>query len=167
MAMIRAPVADPGFGDGACVGGDFLRLSVALTGFGAEELAATGMADSYRTTVLQQIGGGNLGLLLAGLAEADGDPAGLADPALLEAARAVCGLWSLGVWPGLSAEACRALGLTGGQLPVRPSAEAYAQGLIWQAMGSHAPGTGGPGFGSWADPPPRPGRRAAAQGAPA
>lgn len=63
------------------------RLSVALTGFGAEELAATGMADSYRTTVLQQIGGVNLGLLLAALAEADGDPVALADPALLEAAR--------------------------------------------------------------------------------
>ncbi|MEY9943024.1 hypothetical protein [Kitasatospora sp. GAS1066B] len=128
------------------MGADFVRLSVALTGFEAAELAETGMVETYRALVLRQLGDTTLGRLAEALAEAGGDPRGLADPALLEVARALCHLWYLGVWPGLP-------GQPGDQAPVRPSAAAYAQGLLWRAMGSHAPGTHAPGFGSWAEPP--------------
>jgi hypothetical protein len=41
-------------------------------------------------------------------------------------------LWYTGVWRG-----------------VIPSARAYAEGLAWKAVGVAAPGTAGPGFGSW------------------
>ncbi len=132
---------------------DFLRLSVVLTGFDAAELAGTGMLDGYLATVCEQAGDENLDRLSAALVGTGGEPQELADPALLELARAVCELWYLGVWPGLPAEACRALGLTGEQAPVRPSAAAYGQGLLWRSLGSHAPGTHAPGFGSWAEPP--------------
>ncbi len=133
---------------------DFLRLSSALTGFEAAELTGTGMTELYRATVSERIGVENLDRLGVALAAVGDDPQALADPVLLELARAVCGLWYLGVWPGLPAPACRSLGLTQSQEPFRPSASAYAEGLLWRALGSHAPGTQAPGFGSWADPPP-------------
>ncbi|SDG61424.1 hypothetical protein SAMN05216553_109350 [Lentzea fradiae] len=41
-------------------------------------------------------------------------------------------LWYTGVWRGTV-----------------PSARAYAEGLAWKAAGVAAPGTRGPGFGSW------------------
>ncbi len=47
-------------------------------------------------------------------------------------------LWYTGVWRG-----------------VVPSSRAYAEGLAWKAVGVPAPGTAGPGFGSWER---RPGR---------
>ena len=41
-------------------------------------------------------------------------------------------LWYTGVWHG-----------------VIPSPAAYAEGLAWKAVGVAAPGTAGPGFGTW------------------
>lgn len=41
-------------------------------------------------------------------------------------------LWYTGVWRGTV-----------------PSARAYAEGLAWKAAGIPAPGTRGPGFGTW------------------
>ena len=139
----------------------FLRVSAVLTGFEVDELAGTGMAGVYRHAVGEQVGAGTLDRLAEALAEAGGDPGGLTDPGLLELARAVCSLWYLGVWPGLPEAACRQLGLPERLPPVRPEG-GYAQGLLWRALGTPPPGTGAPGFGSWAEPPPgvsRPGER--------
>ncbi|MFD4637487.1 hypothetical protein ACFWN2_09260 [Lentzea sp. NPDC058436] len=47
-------------------------------------------------------------------------------------------LWYTGVWRG-----------------VIPSERAYAEGLAWKAVGVAAPGTAGPGFGSWESRPRR------------
>jgi hypothetical protein len=41
-------------------------------------------------------------------------------------------LWYTGVWRG-----------------VIPSSRAYAEGLAWKVLGAPAPGTAGPGFGTW------------------
>jgi hypothetical protein len=47
-------------------------------------------------------------------------------------------LWYTGVWRG-----------------VIPAERAYAEGLAWKAAGVAAPGTVGPGFGSWETRPRR------------
>ena len=47
-------------------------------------------------------------------------------------------LWYTGVWRG-----------------VIPGERAYAEGLAWKAVGVAAPGTRGPGFGSWEQRPRR------------
>lgn len=132
----------------------FLQLSVALTGFDAAELIETGMAGGYYGAVCGQIGAGPLDELAGALSETGGDPNAVTDPELREVARAVCWLWYLGVWPGVPEQAADRFGLTGRQSNFRPQAEAYAQGLLWRALGSPAPGTGSPGFGSWAQAPP-------------
>lgn len=132
---------------------DFLRVSAVLTGFDASELAETGMAEVYHLAVREQVGSGPLNRLSIALTEAGGDPNALTDPGLLDVARAVCSLWYLGVWPGLPEAACRRLGLPEQRAPVRPEG-GYPQGLLWRALGTPAPGTRSPGFGSWAEPPP-------------
>ncbi|MDI5973741.1 hypothetical protein POF50_031125 [Streptomyces sp. SL13] len=134
----------------------FVRLSVALTGFDAAELAETGLAEVYRALVARQLGPRRYGELIGALDRAGGDadgPAGLpvhelltGDEALGDLARAVCHLWYLGTWPGLPGE-------DGPPVPSPVSAHAYAGALVWRSFGGHAPGTGRPGYGSWSLPP--------------
>ncbi|MGW7573357.1 hypothetical protein [Streptomyces sp. NPDC054765] len=125
----------------------FVRLSVALTGFDATELAATGMTEIYRAIVLKRLGPLSYGTLVDALADPTADPQALLDEdaALRELARPVCHLWYLGVWPGPPGQADR---------PAPDvAARAYAHGLVWRSFGGHAPGVGRPGHGSWAHPP--------------
>ncbi|MFJ6753368.1 MULTISPECIES: hypothetical protein [unclassified Streptomyces] len=125
----------------------FLALSVALTGFDATELAATGMAETYRAIVLQRLGSPSYRKLVDALADLSADLQAVLDEdaGLRDLARPVCHLWYLGVWPGPPGQAdWPAPGI---------AARAYAHGLVWRSFGGHAPGVGRPGHGSWAQPP--------------
>lgn len=76
-------------------------MSAVLTGFGGEELRATGMAAEYRALVLERAGAEPLARLVAA---ADGSgPPRLDEEPVRELARAVAHLWYLGAWPGLPA----------------------------------------------------------------
>ncbi|AUG80659.1 hypothetical protein CFP65_5985 [Kitasatospora sp. MMS16-BH015] len=124
---------------------EFLELSQALTGFTTAELATTGQTAEYCATVLRRLGQAPYRRLLAALAAAGGEPDGLPEGPEREAARAVCGLWYLGVWPGLRGDPSAP--------SVAVSGEAYAAGLIWRTFGTRAPGTARPGYGSWGAEP--------------
>jgi hypothetical protein len=110
----------------------FIAVSVELTGFSAEELRATGMADAYRAVVLEQAGAEVVGRLVAA-------PLGEEER---ELARAVVELWYLGSWSA-----------TADGRPFLVSSAAYAQGLVWRAFGGQAPGAVAQGFGSWSAAP--------------
>nr|WP_051966550.1 hypothetical protein [Kitasatospora mediocidica] len=118
----------------------FVGLSVKLTGFDEGELGAAGVAAEYLWVVSQQLGAERYGRLADALDRVE--PQELADEGLREAARAVAHLWYLGVWPGLGAEQAFVV-----------SARSFAQGLVWRTIDGQAPGTPGPGPGSWARPP--------------
>ncbi|MFJ4770590.1 hypothetical protein ACIP88_15965 [Streptomyces uncialis] len=112
---------------------DFVALSAELTGFTAEELYATGLVTEYRDLVAREAGPDNYARLVGG------------EPHTVpELVRAMTRLWYTGSWPGLR----------GGAGPYLVSARAYAEGLVWRAAGTPAPGTTAPGFGSWSAPPP-------------
>ncbi|MFE2480747.1 hypothetical protein [Streptomyces sp. NPDC059389] len=125
-------------------GGDaFIARSAALTGFGEEELRATGMSEEYRAVVREQVGADRYELFLEderspdraeGSRGSEGDWGELADAVIL--------LWYTGSWPGLD-----------GSAPFTVSARAYAAGLVWRAFGGEPPGAGPSGFGSWAEAP--------------
>ncbi|WP_280726086.1 hypothetical protein [Kitasatospora sp. MAA4] len=123
----------------------FVELSVKLTGFDAGELGAAGVAAEYLWVVSQQLGAERYERLADALDRLE--PAELADEGLREAARAVAHLWYLGVWPGIGPEQAFVA-----------SARSAAQGLVWRTIDGQAPGTPGPGPGSWARPPQGAGR---------
>lgn len=135
---------------------EFLLLSVALTGFDARELKATGMAERYHAVVTQQIDATFYDVFTRALSDAQGDPLAVVEPHVLEVARAVTHLWYLGVWPGLPEPTVTAVGKADAvNAPFVASGRAYAQGLVWKSYGGAPPGTAAPGFGSWARPPHR------------
>lgn len=121
--------------------GEFVAVSALLTGFGAAELEALGLAEDYAAVVAGQIGAESFGRL-AGALEQVGGLRGVGGEGLLETARAVTHLWYTGCWPGVS-----------GEDPFVVSPRAYAGGLVWRTFGGSAPGTAQPGFGAWAEPP--------------
>ncbi|MER6779648.1 MULTISPECIES: hypothetical protein [unclassified Streptomyces] len=125
-------------------GGDaFIARSAALTGFGEEELRATGMSEEYRAVVREQIGADRYELFLEEErfpGQADGVRG--SEDGRADLAAAVIRLWYTGSWPGLD-----------GTAPFTVSARAYAAGLVWRAFGGEPPGAGPSGFGSWAEAP--------------
>ncbi|MFE7569746.1 hypothetical protein ACFU76_22715 [Streptomyces sp. NPDC057539] len=126
----------------------FVTLSVALTGFDAAELTATGMAGVYREFVAGRVEPPLYARLVDALADAGADPRAVAekDEELAELSRAICHLWYLGTWPGLRADGGRTV-------PFPFPSRGYAHGLVWSSFGGHAPGAGRPGYGSWARRP--------------
>ncbi|MGW4651620.1 hypothetical protein [Kitasatospora sp. NPDC004289] len=110
----------------------FLAVSAELTGHTEGELIATGRAGEYRAVALRELGPEGLRQVLR-----DGARPG----APLDGARALALLWYTGSWA------------LGGGLPVPVSARAYEAGLVWRAVGTHAPGAGADGFGGWSQPP--------------
>ncbi|MFE3235920.1 hypothetical protein ACFXKJ_27890 [Kitasatospora indigofera] len=80
---------------------EFLFLSAELTGFGVGQLSATGLADTYRSLVLERAGPPRLDRLRAAVAAGAGRPPAFPDESVRELARAVVHLWYLGTWPGL------------------------------------------------------------------
>ncbi|MFE2914549.1 hypothetical protein [Kitasatospora indigofera] len=155
---------------------EFLFLSAELTGFGVGQLSATGLADTYRSLVLERAGPPRLDRLRAAVAAGAGRPPAFPDESVRELARAVVHLWYLGTWPGLP-PACAegaadgTAGTAGGTADGSPavptdeqvdrpadgpfvvSSRAYAEGLVWRTFGARAPGTVPQEHGSWSIPP--------------
>ncbi|RSS57178.1 hypothetical protein [Streptomyces sp. WAC01280] len=131
---------------------EFVELSSALSGFSVAELEKTGMAGAYAEFVAARVGAAPCIALRTALAGVPPTPE-LPGPAVAELpsklaeeplalARSLTHLWYTGCWPGPP-----------GSAPTVVSARAYAEGLVWRALGGHAPGTGRPGFGSWSEAP--------------
>ncbi|WP_330334315.1 hypothetical protein OHS33_34275 [Streptomyces sp. NBC_00536] len=137
MVQAAGAVQDDGRGAGQATGAldGFIELSAGLTGFSGDELCGLGVAGEYLAIVRRQLGPVRYERLLA----APESP----EPGLQEAARAVIHLWYTGGWPGIPGESG----------PFVASARAYAAGLVWRAVGGHAPGSSPAGHGSWADAP--------------
>lgn len=145
---------------------DFVIFSSEVTGFTEFDLLGTGQAESYRDTVTKVVGERNLTDLLStyrqqvtelGQEQARADQLARAvfdDPRLGPVARNIIKLWYCGVWFGLSPEWTEQFGIPGddgGTFTASP--QAYAQGLLWFAIGANPPGARAPGYGSWASPP--------------
>ncbi|GHH66423.1 hypothetical protein GCM10018781_20340 [Kitasatospora indigofera] len=144
---------------------EFLFLSAELTGFGVGQLSATGLADTYRSLVLERAGPPRLDRLRAAVAAGAGRPPAFPDESVRELARAVVHLWYLGTWPGLPPAGAE--GAADGTAAAPPdeqvdrpadgpfvvSSRAYAEGLVWRTFGARAPGTVPQAHGSWSLPP--------------
>ena len=142
----------------------FLELSAALTGYDAVELQGTGMVEAYLDFTWRAVGSRVLGELLTTWCDlasgSDGPPperalraAILASPKLGPVARNVVVLWYLGQWNQLPADWRDRHGADAVDQTGIVSPEAYVQGLVWDAIGTHPQGAKQPGFGSWALPP--------------
>lgn len=141
----------------------FVALSAALTGFPAVELWGTGQARSYLEELVRIVGGSVVAELLATgeRALSASDPRAelealiMDDPDLGPVARSVILLWYLGQWSPLPGEWRNRHGASPLDVPHVISADAYASGLIWTAIGAHPMGANPGGYGSWATPPVR------------
>jgi hypothetical protein len=145
---------------------DFLELSAVLTGYGPTDLLGTGMARRYYDETVSIVGeavvGELLGAAVSSLRAAGGDAADLeeavrrkilADAKLGPVARNVIKMWYLGSWYQLPRAWREAHGAHARDTDHVVSAEAYQEGLVWRAIGSHPPGAKQPGFGTWSQPP--------------
>jgi hypothetical protein len=139
----------------------FLRLSVALTGFGRVALCGTGMTDTYLATLEAVLPPETLDELLDAcgrLPDDDGREAALdelilTDPKLGPVARNVILMWYCGKWTELPGPWRAAYGVSPWDVSHVVSGEAYQAGLQWVAIGAHPIGARQQGFGAWAVPP--------------
>jgi hypothetical protein len=144
----------------------FLAFSADATAFTRFELQATGQAQEYLDTVVRIVGATIVDRLLdlhaSVVAATAGDGARrddllrrdiLSDPQLGPVARNIVKMWFVGIWYELPREWTEAFGARPGDVTFVVSATAYAEGLLWPAIGAHPPGAKAPGYGSWAFPP--------------
>ena len=137
----------------------FVKLSALLTGFNRVELFGTGMVQPYYQLLLQIAGERGVGelltegervLALSGKAQQKRIEKHLmTDPTTGPLAKNLITLWYLGLWNQLPLAWRNVHGAHANDVTHYPSAESYAQGLVWQAMHVHPQGTHQPGFGSW------------------
>lgn len=145
---------------------DFVALSVVLTGFDDAELWGTGMVDPYLGWLLSVVGDRHIGALLTTarrILDECGDDLDaaerlvaidiLADATLGPLARNLVVLWYLGQWNQLPADWRNRNGASANDTTCIVSPAAYVNGLVWKALGTHAPAAQQPGYGSWALPP--------------
>ena len=133
----------------------FVTFSASVTAFSEFDLLGTGQAEAFLETVQDQVGKETL----RGLLDACG-PLG-EDLGLL--AKSIIKLWYAGIWyepEGTGADAAqrgvprqRRPDQDGREAPFVVSSAAYAEGLLWRAIGAHPSGAKAPGYGSWALPP--------------
>lgn len=139
-----------------------LSLSAILTGFGEEELLATGSAERYCNWL-----GDTFTFLFPELLAAweqiereHPDPPSretalrqkiLADPRLGPFARNIALLWYTAAWGALSKEWAQEHQQP--EVPACVFGRDYPEGLVWKAAGTHPVGANPTGFGSWALPP--------------
>jgi hypothetical protein len=131
----------------------FISLSAELTGFSRFDLFATGQVEGYLAKAAASIGQLNWRALLD-VAEAWSKP-GAPDPAALirqriyrrddlrAAAHRILMLWYTGTWFDT---------VPFGGAP--GSADAYREGLVWRAIGSHPMAAKPQGFSAWSEPSP-------------
>lgn len=125
----------------------FLNISSHLTGFKTIALLGTGMAETYFNTIVAHVNPKTVALFYKACAEIlaleneteiteaiknelipDGNYAGIGKKIIL--------MWYLGNWENEVI-----------------SANAYTQGLVWEAAETHPPGAKQPGFDSWRERP--------------
>jgi hypothetical protein len=139
----------------------FVALSAALTAFREVELWGTGQVERYLDEVIATVGDSIVARLLSTGEEALRAPDPTAaleelvmdDPDLGPVARNVIILWYLGQWNALPNEWRNRNGASPRDVTRVISADAYAAGLAWKAIGAHPMGANPPGYGSWANPP--------------
>lgn len=129
----------------------FVELSSLLTGFDAAELESTGMVRPYLALLTELVGDQIVGELLA--ASTHDLPDLLQHPCHGPLCKNLIVLWYLGQWDQLPAAWRTAYGAHPDDVSRIVSSDAYKEGLVWPAMGSHPPGAKQPGYGSWALPP--------------
>ncbi len=128
----------------------FVDLSAALTGFARVDLLGTGVAAEYWNAAIEHAGAESMEQLLAAWQAVENSPESLetalrteilSDSNLGPIARNIIKMWYLGQWD-IDAEHSKVV-----------SAEAYKQGLVWDAIGAHPQAAKQPGFGTWSLPP--------------
>jgi hypothetical protein len=144
----------------------FVALSETLTGYPAAELWGTGLVPTYYALLPSIIGDRIFGEFMTRWMYTDARGAG--DEALLEdlvtdqifddptfgpLARNLTALWYTGQWNQLPADWRNVHGAWANDVTYVISPAAYAEGLVWKAMGTHPKAAKQPGFGSWALPP--------------
>jgi hypothetical protein len=145
--------------------GRFVALSAALTGFRRVDLLSAGMAHAYYDEVVAIVGERITARLIAvgaSVIERHGVVAVedelrrriLDDGLLGPVARNVMILWYLGQWDQLPAEWRDRYGASTLDEDRVISPAAYAEGLVWKAIGAHPQGAKPQGFGAWSLPPP-------------
>ena len=145
--------------------GDFLAYSAEATAFTLFELRGTGQAQAYLDKVIEVVGAPLLTNLLAVHAEAPAtEPARrehlrrqlFGDARLGQVARNIVKLWYVGIWYELPPAWIEAYGAGFADVDTMVSSQAYAEGLLWVAIGANPPGAKAPGYGSWTGPPELP-----------
>jgi hypothetical protein len=138
----------------------FLQLSEALTGYSSADLLGTGLLDTYYNEVRDIVGGRIFGRLLLTWDETsslrgehDACTHILGNPMLGPIARNIITMWYVGNWTQLPREWRQKYGAHARDLTRVISAEAFQEGLVWDAIGAHPPTAKSPGFGTWAAPP--------------
>lgn len=144
----------------------FVAFSEALTGFDAAELWGTGLVATYYQLLPTIIGDDLFGGLMTRWMYTD--ERGNGDPPLLEqlireqifedpdygpVAQSLTALWYTGQWNQLPADWRNRNGASANDTTCIVSPAAYVNGLVWKALGTHAPAAQQPGYGSWALPP--------------
>lgn len=138
----------------------FLKISVHLTGFGQNELLATGMHETYYYTIMKETDQDNVRSFFIKAQEIldknsnnesqlkkDIKEILIPSTAFMDLAKRIILLWYTGIWTTKNA----VVGKNGRMFMV--SAEAYQQSLIWVAAETHPAGAKQTGFDSWAYPP--------------
>lgn len=144
----------------------FLDLSVALTGFTAVELQGTGLVDTYYGLIPSIVGDELFGAFMTRWLYTDERGAGdeellhdlirvqiLEDPDFGPLARNLAAVWYTGQWNQLPADWRNRHGAWANDQTCIISPAAFAEGLVWKAMGTHPQAAKQPGYGSWALPP--------------
>jgi hypothetical protein len=141
----------------------FLRFSAELTASNSFELLGTGQAQTYLTSARKVVGDDLLNELFAAhasIAAGDSDVREaqirrqiLGDERLGPIARNIVKLWFTGIWYELPHAWSEAYGARENDTTFVTSPAAYAEGLLWTAIGAHAPGAKAPGYSSWTGPP--------------
>jgi len=135
----------------------FLQLSEALTGYSSADLLGTGLLETYYNEVRDIVGGRIFGRLLVTWDESSSRSSEactriLGDPMLGPIARNIITMWYVGNWNQLPRQWRQTYGAHARDLTRVISAEAFQEGLVWDAIGAHPPTAKSPGFGTWAAP---------------
>lgn len=143
----------------------FRAVSSALTGFADIDLMAAGMGEAYWNELVSIAGITIAGEFLSACGEVfarSRDERSLEhnlrthimdDPKFGPLARNVIVLWYMGQWNALPPSWADAYGGSVDDVTHVLSPQAYREGLVWPAFGSHPRAAKATGFGSWAEPP--------------
>jgi len=149
---------------------DFYHLSAALTDYKVVQLKGTGVGEEYLDVLSTIIPRDILAELFGCYRSLDTQhPAKskdqmirsliLCDAKFGPVARNIIKMWYLSIWYQMPDDWRQLYGKPS-QSPARyqdvqfvVSRNAYIQGLVWQALGSHPMGAKQPGYGTWSDKP--------------